>query len=45
VRSGWFEPHANCDAANRTTLLLAHRRTIKRKLKDIETEVSVRWPR
>ncbi|MDE2041737.1 MAG: IS110 family transposase, partial [Alphaproteobacteria bacterium] len=40
VRSGWFKPvHAKSDAANRMKLLLAHRRTLKRKLLDIENEV------
>lgn len=40
VRSGWFKPvHAKSDAANRMNLLLAHRRTLKRKLLDIENEV------
>lgn len=40
VRSGWFkEVHAKSDRANRMKLLLAHRRTLKRKLLDIENEV------
>lgn len=40
VRSGWFKRvHAKSDAANRMKLLLAHRRTLKRKLLDIENEV------
>ena len=40
VRSGWFKPvHAKSDEANRMKLLLAHRRTLKRKLLDIENEV------
>jgi transposase len=40
MRSGWFKPvHAKSDAAIRMKLLLAHRRTLKRKLMDIETEV------
>lgn len=40
VRSGWFKPvHAKSDKANRMKLLLVHRRTLKRKLMDIETEV------
>jgi len=40
VRSGWFKPvHAKSDASNRLKLLLAHRRTLKRKLMDIENEV------
>lgn len=40
VRSGWFKPvHAKSDGANRMKLLLAHRRTLKRKLLDIENEV------
>ncbi|WP_167524602.1 MULTISPECIES: transposase [unclassified Mesorhizobium] len=40
VRSGWFKPvHAKSDAAIRMKLMLAHRRTLKRKLMDIETEV------
>ena len=40
VRSGWFKPvHAKSDASNRIKLLLAHRRTLKRKLMDIENEV------
>ncbi|MGE3872963.1 MAG: IS110 family transposase [Parvibaculaceae bacterium] len=36
VRSGWFKP---VDGSNRLKLLLAHRRTLKRKLMDIENEV------
>ena len=40
VRSGWFKPvHAKSDASNRMKLLLAHRRTLKRKLMDIENEI------
>jgi len=40
VRSGWFKPvHAKSNEANRMKLLLAHRRTLKRKLVDIENEV------
>jgi transposase len=40
VRSGWFKPvHAKSREANRMKLLLAHRRTLKRKLLDIENEV------
>lgn len=40
VRSGWFErAHARSDAANRMKLLLEHRRTLKRKLLDIENEI------
>lgn len=40
VRSGWFKPvHAKSPEANRMKLLLAHRRTLKRKLLDIENEV------
>lgn len=40
VRSGWFKPvHAKSDASNRIKLLLAHRRTLKRKLMDIENEI------
>lgn len=40
VRSGWFKQvHAKSDRANRIKLLLAHRRTLKRKLIDIENEV------
>lgn len=40
VRSGWFKPvHAKSDASNRLKLLLAHRRTLKRKLMDIENEI------
>lgn len=40
VRSGWFKAvHAKSDTANRMKLLLAHRRTLKRKLLDIENEV------
>jgi transposase len=40
VRSGWFKPvHAKSDESNRLKLLLAHRRTLKRKLMDIENEV------
>lgn len=40
VRSGWFKPvHVKSHEANRIKLLLAHRRTLKRKLLDIENEV------
>ena len=40
VRSGWFKPvHAKSQAANRMKLLMLHRRTLKRKLLDIENEV------
>jgi transposase len=40
VRPGWFKPvHAKSDASNRLKLLLAHRRTLKRKLMDIEDEI------
>lgn len=40
VRSGWFKPvYAKSDESNRLKLLLAHRRTLKRKLMDIENEV------
>jgi transposase len=40
VRSGWFKPvHAKSDGSNRMKLLLAHRRTLKRKLMDIENEL------
>jgi transposase len=40
VRSGWFKAvHVKSDEANRMKLLLAHRRTLKRKLMDIENEV------
>jgi transposase len=40
VRSGWFKPvHAKSDESNRLKLLLAHRRTLKRKLMDIENEI------
>jgi len=40
VRSGWFKPvHAKSEQANRLKLLLAHRRTLKRKLMDIENEI------
>jgi transposase len=40
VRSGWFKPlHAKSDDSNRLKLLLAHRRTLKRELMDIETEI------
>ncbi|AKM11069.1 IS110 family transposase [Qipengyuania citrea] len=40
VRSGWFKQvHAKSERANRMKLLLAHRRTLKRKLLDIENEV------
>jgi len=40
VRSGWFKTvHAKSEASHRLKLLLAHRRTLKRKLLDIENEV------
>lgn len=40
VRSGWFKPvHVKSEESNRVKLLLAHRRTLKRKLLDIENEV------
>lgn len=40
VRSGWFKPvHVKSHEASRIKLLLAHRRTLKRKLMDIENEV------
>jgi transposase len=40
VRSGVFNPvHAKSDESNRLKLLLAHRRTLKRRLMDIENEV------
>jgi transposase len=40
VRSGWLKPvHVKSLEANRMKLLLAHRRTLKRKLLDIENEV------
>lgn len=40
VRSGWFKPvHAKSQEANKMKLLLVHRRTLKRKLLDIENEV------
>ena len=40
MRSGWFKPvHAKSDPSNRMKLLLAHRRTLKRKLMDVENEI------
>lgn len=40
VRSGWFKTvHAKSEESHRLKLLLAHRRTLKRKLLDIENEV------
>jgi transposase len=48
VRSGWFKPvHVKSHEANRIKLLLAHRRTLERKLMDIKNEVhqSPSWGR
>lgn len=40
VRSGWFNPvHIKSEASYRLRLLLAHRRTLKRKFLDIENEI------
>ncbi len=40
VRSGWFKTvHVKSEESHRLKLLLAHRRTLKRKLLDIENEV------
>jgi transposase len=40
VRSGWFRPvHVKSEESHRLRLLLTHRRTLKRKLLDIENEV------
>lgn len=40
VRTGWFRPvHVKSEDSHRLRLLLTHRRTLKRKLLDIENEV------
>ena len=40
VRTGWFRPvHVKSVESHRLLLLLTHRRTLKRKLPDIENEV------
>ena len=40
VHSGWFKPvHAKSEESNRLKLLLAHWRTLRRKLMDIENEI------
>jgi transposase len=40
VRSGWYRPvHVKSETSHRLRLLLNHRRTLKRKLLDVENEV------
>ena len=40
VRTGWFRPvHVKSEESHKLRLLLGHRRTLKRKLLDIENEV------
>ena len=40
VRSGWYRPvHVKSEESHKLRLLLGHRRTLKRKLLDIENEV------
>jgi transposase len=40
VRSGWYRPvHIKSEESHKLRLLLGHRRTLKRKLLDIENEV------
>jgi transposase len=40
VRAGWYQPvHVKSEDSHRLRLLLCHRRTLKRKLLDIENEV------
>ena len=40
VRTGWFRPvHVKSEESHRFRLLLTHRRTLKRKLLDIENEI------
>ncbi|WP_316197053.1 IS110 family transposase, partial [Bradyrhizobium sp. SZCCHNS3053] len=40
VRAGWYRPvHVKSPESHKLRLLLAHRRTLKRKLLDIENEI------